>query len=96
MTYAPPIEPILRSRLSRLSETLAGHRGVAVSTLGRAVYGDAKFFVRVADTSTTITARAYDRVTACLSRDWPADLVWPSDIPRPAPAPADPANTSAA
>ena len=33
----------------------------------------------------TCTLRIYCRVIQWFSDNWPADLAWPSDIPRPAP-----------
>lgn len=64
----------------------AEQRGIALSTLSRLV-GSPSMAARLAEGRVTI-ATAH-RVTQWLSDHWPADLDWPSDIPRPAPRSED-------
>jgi len=64
-----------------LMQCYADHRGIALSTLGRLAVGSSTVGDRIAAGRATInTVR---RVTQWLSDHWPADLDWPTDIPRP-------------
>ena len=75
-----------KEAILHLGAALASHRGIAISTLGREMMGHGHFFRRLQEGRTTIgcAERALDR----LSDRWPADLDWPSDIPRPDPSPS--------
>ena len=55
--------------------------------LGLRAAGSAKFFrdLRSGERS-GCTLQTYERVLRWFSDHWPADLEWPSDIPRPAPS----------
>lgn len=61
----------------------AAHRGIALSTLGRLAVGSSTVAERMGRGRVTIAT--IGRIEQWLSDHWPADLAWPSDIPRPAP-----------
>lgn len=54
-----------------------------LSTVGRHAAGDGSFFVRLPEAEKTFTIRKYDDVIGWFSSNWPADLAWPDDVPRP-------------
>lgn len=56
--------------------------GVADSTLGRIVAADGRFFDRLRD-GKTFTAKKYDEVMGWFSQNWPNNVDWPQDVPRP-------------
>lgn len=66
-----------------LMQKYAAHRGIALSTLGRLAVGSSTVADRMERGRVTIATIA--RIEHWLSDHWPADLAWPSDIPRPAP-----------
>ena len=72
------------TEILRVARIYAAHRRIALSTVGRLGMGHGHFFDRLADGRVTI--RRAERALQWLSDHWPADLVWPSDIPRPAPS----------
>jgi hypothetical protein len=64
------------------------------STVARLATGDWRFFDRIGD-GASFTARKYDEIMDWFAANWPAGLIWPSDVPRPA-LPTDPANDAQA
>jgi len=56
---------------------------------------DSRFFRRLRDGG-GCTVKTYQRVLQWFSDNWPADLPWPVEISRPAPAPDSPAAQAAA
>lgn len=75
------METELRSNLMICASAYAGARKVSLSTLGRLAAGDWRFF---REDGSTFTARKYDEVMLWFSEQWPSDVGWPSDVPRPA------------
>ena len=75
-------------QLVALAETLAQHQGVTHWAISTRMTSKGDFFVKLrrgADVRTATYARLLDRFSA----EWPADLDWPADVPRPeAPAQA--------
>lgn len=69
--------------LVTLAETYAAHRGLALSTVSTYAATDGKFFPELKK-GAGCTLRRAARVLAWFSDNWPADLEWPRDIPRPA------------
>ena len=55
-------------------------------TIGRLAAGSGDFYARLKNGHDLTTRRAAS-VVQYLSDHWPADLAWPSDIPRPLPSP---------
>lgn len=68
--------------LLMLSEALAQHRNWSLSTVGFYAANDGKFFQRI-QSGGGCTLRTAHRVTVWFADNWPADLAWPRDIPRP-------------
>ena len=69
--------------LVTLAETYAAHRGLALSTVSTYAATDGKFFPELKK-GAGCTLRRAARVLDWFSDNWPADLEWPHDIPRPA------------
>lgn len=68
--------------LVTLAQIYAGHVGLAVSTVATYAQRDGKFFSRL-EAGGDCTSRVSNRVCTWFVDHWPADLTWPSDIPRP-------------
>lgn len=69
--------------LVTLAEIYAAHRGLSLSTVSTYAAGDGKFFPALRG-SAGCTLRRAARVLEWFSDNWPSDLEWPHDIPRPA------------
>lgn len=82
------MEQELKSHLERLGGAFAEARGLALSTVGRLVANDSRFFARL-DDGKTLTIRKFDEVLAWFSANWPAGVDWPEDVPRPEPQTAE-------
>ena len=83
------------SLLVRLARIVADARGVSLWRIGHLAAGRGSFFVDIAAGQRSCTVSTYDRVLQWFSDHWPADLEWPSDIPRPDPSPDSPAAEAA-
>ena len=59
--------------------------GKSLATISNLCCGHARLFQRLAE-GCSCTLRTYKRVTQWFSNNWPVDLDWPADIPRPDPA----------
>jgi hypothetical protein len=72
-----------KQHLLTLAEALAAHHGVKHFTISMRALGKGDFFQKLmkpgADCRTRTAARLFDWFDA----NWPADLEWPRDIPRP-------------
>lgn len=73
-----------RGALISLCEKLATHQGVTHFAISMRALGKGDFFKKLMDGGDCRTATAA-RVLAWFDANWPADLEWPRDIPRPAP-----------
>lgn len=73
-----------------LSEQFAAATGRSVSTVARLATGSGTTVQRLR-AGCAITTRRADRALQWLSDNWPADLSWPAEIPRPVPTPGSPA-----
>ncbi|MBD3787214.1 MAG: hypothetical protein IE922_09625 [Sphingomonadales bacterium] len=71
------------TQLTNLANAYAAHRGLKLSTLGVYAVNDGKFFGRLAEGFDCRTKTAA-KVAAWFAANWPSDLEWPRDIPRPA------------
>ena len=74
----------MKSDLLRLAELYSNKRWVRLSTLGRMAASNDTFFDRLMQGRVTI--RKAEGVLLWFSLNWPGDLDWPVDIPRPEPA----------
>lgn len=70
------------SKLVAIAEAYATHRGLALATVSTYAARDGKFFGSLQG-GASCTLRRADRVLGWFSENWPADLEWPRDIPRP-------------
>lgn len=68
--------------LTRLAIEYAAHQSLALSTVSVQVVNDGKFFASLAQ-GKTCTVRRAETVFGWFAHNWPEDLQWPSDIPRP-------------
>lgn len=76
------MEADLRRHLLTASAAYADATGKAMTTIGRKAAGDWRFFDRLQE-ETSFTIRIYDKVMAWFSQNWPTEVDWPSDVPRP-------------
>ena len=74
------------TRLIEIIDVMAAHSGLSPHSVGRYAGGSGDFYGRLR-AGHDITTRRAARVAQWLSDHWPADLEWPSDIPRPEPNP---------
>lgn len=81
--------------LLTLVELYAAATGKAETTVAKHAGGQAYVFQRLRD-NCSITARRYNRIVQWFSDHWPADLLWPAALPRPAPSPDSPATQARA
>ena len=72
-----------RSSIIDLIDKMAAATSRSPHTIGRLAAGSGDFYSRLV-AGHDLTTRRAERVVAWLSDHWPADLAWPSDIPRPA------------
>lgn len=66
----------------KLAKTYADHRSLALATVSLYAANDGKFFNRLEGNS-TCTFRRAEKLTLWFSENWPIDLEWPREIPRP-------------
>ena len=71
--------------LIQVAQILARHRGLKLTTISTYVANDGKLLTRLRD-GHDITMRRHARILQWFSDQWPIDLPWPPDIPRPAPS----------
>ncbi|RFB80428.1 hypothetical protein [Methylovirgula sp. 4M-Z18] len=74
----------LTSHLQILATAYGEKTGLKMTTLGKTIRKDARFFQRL-DDGKGFTVQTYDRVVVWFSTHWPGDLDWPDGIERPAP-----------
>jgi hypothetical protein len=64
------------------AETYSAHTGKALSTIASYSVKDGKFFDRL-NNGGSCTLRTADNLIQWFSENWPEDLEWPADTPRP-------------
>lgn len=69
----------------RLAEAYGRHCALELSTVSTYAENDGKWLPGL-KAGSSCTLRRAERVTRWFSTNWPADLEWPRDIPRPTPA----------
>lgn len=69
----------------RLAETYGKHLSLELSTVSTYAENDGKWLIGL-KSGASCTLRRAERVVRWFSTNWPADLEWPRDIPRPTPA----------
>ncbi len=72
------------SDIVKQAEAYCAHTGKTLSTVGSYAVRDGKFFLRLGNGG-GCTLRTAKRVIEWFSDNWPTDLEWPREIPRPTP-----------
>ena len=67
-----------------IAEAYRAHRGFTLSTVSTYAAGDGKFFGGLKAGTSGCTLRKAANVIRWFSENWPVDLEWPRQIPRPA------------
>ena len=70
--------------LIKVAEPLAIFLGRSEATLSNKCMGHARFFSRLRK-GLGCSVTSYNKMMQWLSDNWPEDLEWPADIPRPKP-----------
>ena len=73
-----------QKHLLTLASSLAAHQGVTHWAISMRIFGKGDFFRRL-ERGGNPRSDTYERTLKDFAELWPADLEWPSDIPRPAP-----------
>ena len=89
------MESTLRRHLQTCAAEFAKATEREISTVSRLAAGDWRFFDRLND-GVSFTARKYDLTMSWFSANWPEQLPWPADVPRPVAAANDPSTQSEA
>lgn len=72
-----------KKHLLLLADTLGNHHGWTPQTVGTYAVNDSRIFVRMQGVG-SCTLRTAAKAAQWFSDNWPADLPWPTDVPRPA------------
>jgi hypothetical protein len=72
----------LRDHLVLLGQRYAAHKGLRISTVGAYLFNEGNLFGRLRDGGDIMTGR-YEFFISVFSTEWPADLEWPAEVPRP-------------
>lgn len=73
------------AQVLRLASFYASTKGLSLSTISLRIANQGSLFTRLAKGKSDLTIGRRDRILRKFSDNWPADLAWPDDIPRPAP-----------
>lgn len=73
-----------KEMLVKVAEAYGAHRSLKLSTVSTYAAGDGKFFGGLKGVAGCTLERAA-RVLRWFDENWPADLEWPRDVPRPNP-----------
>ena len=71
------------SDLLQLARTYAEHRGLKLGTVSLRAARQGALFAKLARGEQDLTFGRRDKIARWFSQNWPADLDWPADIPRP-------------
>lgn len=72
-----------RNALIKLAEALAAHQGVTHFAISMRAMGKGDFFKNMIERGYDCRTRTAAKLMQWFSDNWPADLAWPRDIPRP-------------
>lgn len=73
---------MITENLLKLAQMFAEHNQLALATVSFRSADDGKFFASL-QAEKTCTVRRAERVLGWFAANWPDDLEWPEDIPRP-------------
>jgi hypothetical protein len=79
--YRPDAFP-LPGHIVKLANQYAGYHGIAVSSLSTEIFNDGKRIERLRF-GLGVTVKSYNDALIWFSKNWPAVMVWPHDVPRP-------------
>ena len=83
---SPPRQDAMQPHhLVTLGEAYGKHNSYTLSTVSTYAAQSGSFLGRIA-AGKWCHIKTYNRALQWFSDNWPADLAWPSDVPRPAPA----------
>lgn len=71
--------------LLALADSLAAHQGVTHFAISMRILGKGDFFKNLRRPKAGCHINTADRLMRWFDENWPADLAWPADIPRPPP-----------
>ena len=70
-------------QLLALARLYTAHHGISLRQLGRrALQGNHKFFARL-EAGEGVNTKSIERAGRWLAENWPTEVAWPDDIPRP-------------
>ncbi|MDO5648909.1 hypothetical protein [Paracoccus sp. (in: a-proteobacteria)] len=72
-----------REALIALAEMLAAHQGVTHYAISMRAMGKGDFFKNMIERGYDCRTRTAARLMQWFADNWPADLEWPADVPRP-------------
>ena len=72
-----------RHALITLAEALAAHLGVTHFAISMRALGKGDFFKNMIEKGADCRTQTAARLLAWFDANWPEDLQWPTDIPRP-------------
>lgn len=75
---------LLTDRLLIAATAFASHRRLSISRVSTLVFGDGRKLKMVGEGGDLTTGR-FEMAMRWFSANWPADLDWPAEVPRPAP-----------
>lgn len=78
-------------KLVQLAKAYGKHCDLKLSSVSTYAANDGKYFAGL-EKGAGCTLKTADRLLAWFSENWPEDLEWPADIPRPARASSSPDN----
>lgn len=73
----------MKHPLVALSEALAAHEGVTHFAISMRAKGKGDFFKRLMNPDADCRSKTRDSMIDWFAANWPRDLEWPRDIPRP-------------
>lgn len=83
--YCLRMEETLRNQLLELARRFGEATELSLSAIGRRALNDNTVFGRLAAARLGFGIKTYDKLVQWFSDNWPQDLEWPEDVPRPIP-----------
>ncbi|MBR1206593.1 MULTISPECIES: hypothetical protein [unclassified Bradyrhizobium] len=77
-------EQACKKKLLACAEAYARQRDIKLTTLGRIVVNDSRFFSQMHDGGRSFTVRKYDEILRWFSQNWAPGVAWPDWVERPA------------
>ncbi len=71
------------STIAELARTYAAHRNWTINTASLRAAGKGTYINDLVAGRVGLTIRRRDRIIQWFSDNWPVDLAWPRDVPRP-------------